>query len=174
MTASEIHPDSQDLATLCTDHLRHEETLLAAALPLASAVRKAFTQRGFDAFAAALGRHADFAQLVDEMTVRRLRLREELAGRLGMAPKEITLAGALANLPDTAKAAVAAGAARVRRLAEELATTNYWVSVHLRIHLDAYRCILRDLTNTSTGSGRYGREGTPELLEYRPLLQIHG
>ena len=84
------------------------------------------------------------------------------------------MARALAGLPKAANAAIAADAARVQRLADELAAANYSVSVYLRIHLDAYRRVLRDLTNSAAASGRYGREGKTESHEYRPLIQIHG
>ena len=51
---------------------------------------------------------------------------------------------------------------------------NHRVSICLRIHLDAYQRILRDLTNSRQGSGRYGPTGNAESHDYRSLIQIHG
>jgi hypothetical protein len=169
---SRSNSGSPELAALCANHLRDEEALLAAALPLVRAVKNAFGARGFDTFAAALGRHQEFAQMIEKMNVRRMHFRESLGRHLELPSQEVTLSAALARLPD--HSALAADAARVKRLVDELASLNYWVSVHLRIHLKAYRNILRDLTNTRAGSGRYGPGGKAESLEYRPLFQIHG
>ena len=63
---------------------------------------------------------------------------------------------------------------RVRHLANDVVATNHRLSLHLRIYLDAYQRLLRDLTGTASGSGRYGPHGKAESLEYRPLIQIHG
>jgi hypothetical protein len=166
--------DAGDLAALCASHFRHEEALLSAALPIVRAVYAAFSERGFAAVPAALGGHQDFAGLIEEMNRRRQCFRDELARRLGIMAADVSLARVLNRLPASLQATVADSAARARRLAEELAATNFRVSVHLRVHLDAYRRILRDLTNSTTSSGRYGPAGKTESHEYRPLIQIHG
>jgi hypothetical protein len=167
-------PKTADLATLCADYLRQEEILLAAAQPMVQGVKEAFTLRGHEAFVAALARHQEFAALLARVNVVRSGFREALSRRLRLAPAEVTLTRALQCVPEPDRRALAADAARLRRLADEMAATNYWISVHLRVHLGAYRRILRDLTNTAAGSGRYGRAGKTESLEYRPLILIHG
>jgi hypothetical protein len=166
--------DSHDLTALCAAHLSHEKVLLAAALPVVRAVQVAFSLRRHAALAAALSGHQEVAKLIEEMRLRRQHFREAAARRLGIDPKDTTLARVLAGLPEAARAAIAQGAAQVRRLADELAATNYSVSIFSRIYLDAYRRILRELTNSAASSGRYRPAGGTESLDYRPLIQIHG
>lgn len=91
-----------------------------------------------------------------------------------MAPDAITVPIILGRLPIQDRPALEAEVARVRGLAEELTALNRQVSVFVRIHLDAYQRILRDLTHSRRGSGRYGRTGSAEGHEYRSLIQIHG
>jgi hypothetical protein len=64
--------------------------------------------------------------------------------------------------------------ARVRGLAKELTVLNQRVAACLRIHLDAFQRILREVTNSQPSSGRYGPTGNAESHEYRPLLQLQG
>jgi hypothetical protein len=172
--SSQGDPDSHNLAVLCADHVRGEEALLAAALPLVRAVQEALNARGAGALATALAGHQEFSRLIEQMSLRRQRFRETLAGRLKIAPRDVTLARALATMPAASQAAIGAAAARARRLADDLAAANYGISIHLRIHLEAYQRILRDLTSTAAGSGRYGPAGQTESLEYRPLIHIRG
>lgn len=172
MSAGDIF--SGELATLCGEHLRHEEALLVAALPLARAVKGAFGARGLEAFTAALTGHDEFARLIKEIGLKRQRFREAVARYLLVTTEEVSLPRALARLPALVRPTITALATRVRCLADELAATNDWIAVHLRVHLSAYRRILRDLTNTSAGSGRYGPAGNAESLEYRPMIHIEG
>jgi hypothetical protein len=186
MTTCDRDAGNHDVEALCADHLRREESLLASALEVARGMKDAFTGRSTDdaetdparsapeALVQALARHTDYAQLLNELSTKREALRQSLAAHLGLDPKLVTLARVVRNLPHQAGSALASELANVRGLAEQLAALNYWLSVHLRVHLDAYRRILRDLTNTSSGSGRYGPAGVAESLEYRPLIQLHG
>ncbi len=162
------------LAQLCAAHLRHELELLAAALPLVRAVQEGFNLPDFAAFMPALASHGEFARLLHEIEVRRQWFREAAASHVHLPAREVTLTRVLASLPADDQVDLAAEAERLRQLAEEVAGINYRVSVHLRVHLGAYRRILRDLTNTSVGSGRYGPAGKSESLDYRPLIHIHG
>jgi hypothetical protein len=163
-----------DLAELCVSHLREEETLLRAAEPLVLAVKDAFSMRAQEAFVAALTRHQEFAGLLSRLHRLRTAFREALSRQMRVRPEQVTLSLALERVPEPAKRALAADAARIRRMADELAKTNYWISVHLRVHLDAYRRLLRDVTDTAAGSGRYGPAGKTESLDYRPLILIRG
>jgi hypothetical protein len=163
------------LTSLCLDHLRQEEALLKAALPVAAGIRDAFSKHNLDAFAAALGGHRQLTRMIDDLQGKRRKFTESAARQLGAPSTEVKLSALQARLPDgPGKIAVADAAGRVRRLAQELAAVNFVVSVHVRVHLDAYRGILRDLTNTKTGSGRYGPAGRAETPDYRPMLQING
>jgi hypothetical protein len=166
--------DRHDLLALCARQLEREEALLAAALPIVRGMQAAFALQSLDAFVAALSGHAAFVKLLEEINTRRQAFRDELGQQLRIAAHKCTLASALAALPANVRPPLVAQAARVRRLADELAALNYRISIHLRIYLDAYRRILRDLTNTSASSGRYGPAGRTEAHDYRPLLQIHG
>jgi hypothetical protein len=167
-------PDSQELAALCGEHLRQEGALLTAALAIVRGVQVSFSERGIGALIVALTSHHQFAKLIEEMKVRRQRCRAELTRLLDIEPKDATLTRALARLPVAHQASMAEQATRVRAMATELAGLNYRVSVHLRVHIDAYRRILRDLTNTAVSSGRYGPAGKTELQDYRPLIHIRG
>jgi hypothetical protein len=165
---------SQEAAALCASHLGHEEALLGAVLSILRAVQAALVARGLDALTTALAAHPEFARLIEDINVRRALFREVLARRLEVAPADATLRRVLAGLAGRARAELDEDIARVGRLAEEVASTHSSVCVHLRIRLDAYRRLLRDLTNTAASSGRYGPAGRTEALDYRPLLFIHG
>jgi hypothetical protein len=165
---------SSELATLVANYLRQEEALLTAALPIVRALQCAFTQPGKTSVTPQLDRQQEFFKLMGEMHVQRQCFRRDLAQHLQIDPSSVNLEKALAGLPGPVRADYGGAVERVRQLAQDMAAANYEISVHLRIHLGAYRRILRDLTNTSAGSGRYGPAGTTESLDYRPLLTIHG
>jgi hypothetical protein len=171
---SEKDPDSCELADLCADYLRCEEGLLAAVLALLRAMQAAFVARGLESLKTALGGHRECAKLIEDVNLRRQHFRDALARRLGLAAQDVTLARVLACLDGPAKTGVADAAARVGRLAEEAVLIHARVRIHVRIHLDAYRRVLRDLTNTAASSGRYGPAGRTESLDYRPLVFVHG
>jgi len=167
---------NDQLATLCLNHLRSEETLLKSSLSIAKAIQDAFgvpAAAGLDAFAAALGRHRELTGMFSEIQ-RQRRQFVESAIKLGVPGKTVTIASAQAHLTGPIQGTVAEAANRVLGLARELTAANFVLSVHVRVHLNAYRRILRDLTNTKDSSGRYSRAGHTETLEYRPLLQING
>jgi len=161
-----------DLATLCADHLAEEERVLASVLAGLRALQEAFTQGSGGPIEHAALRHRDFTKQIDEMKLRRERMRTELANRLGLARHRVTLSRALEGIAEPAS--LMAAAARVRQIADDVVRTNHWLAVHLRIHLGAYERILRDLTGTTSSSGRYGPRGKTEASAYRPLLEIHG
>jgi hypothetical protein len=162
------------LATLCLDHLHNEAAMLTTALSIVGAIKKAFGERGLDAFTAALGRNWELTRIVADIQRRRRQFAESTAGRLGLPWQAVTISAVTAHLPENGRATVIGTANRVRTLAQDLAAANFVVSVHIRVHLDAYRRILRDLTNTRAGSGRYSPAGHAEVLDYRPMLQING
>jgi hypothetical protein len=172
--AAETAVDEHDLAALCARHLGEEEALLTAALPILRAARDSFTHRNFQDLTKALVRHQEFARLAGAMNHGRRRFSAQLAARLRIDPSRVTLELALSQLPDSAQPALAGRIEQVRKLADELCALNYWVAVHLRIHLEAYRRILRDLTHSSTGSGRYGPAGKAESLDYGPMFHCRG
>lgn len=162
------------LTMQCLEHVRQEETLLRAALPIVAGVQEAFDKRGMDAWTAALARHGDLVRMMDELQRRRRLFSETVARDLGLPAHQITLAVVQARLSPDLQAVVAEAVADVRTLAHELAAAIFILSVHVRIHLDAYRRILRDLTQTRADSGRYGPAGRAETLDYRPILQLNG
>jgi hypothetical protein len=162
------------LAVLCAAHLASEETLLAAALPLVRALKAAFLAKGHESLVAATERHHPFTALVEDMKVQRRRFREGLARHLHCDADDIDISRILNRLPPEERGSLAECAERVRRMADEIVTLNYWLAVHLRIHLDAYQRLLCDLTGTAQNSGRYGPAGQPETDEFRPMLRIQG
>ena len=167
-------PLTQELHSLCTNHLQYEATVLASALLLVQAMEAAFQRRSGSDFVTTIQRHAEVAALMEELNGHRACFRAAAARSLGTSPEAITIPVVLDRLPPQDRPALATGVARVRLMAEELAANNRRVSICLRIHLDAYQRILRDLTSSRQGSGRYGRTGRAESHEYRPLIQIHG
>jgi hypothetical protein len=165
---------TSELAAVVANYLHQEESLLTAALPIVRALQGAFTQPGKMSKLPQLDRQHEFFKLMGEMHGKRQCFRQDLARQLQRDPSSVNLEQALAGLPGPVRADFGGAVERIRKLAQDMAAANYEISVHLRIHLDAYRRILRDLTNTSAGSGRYGPAGTTESLDYRPLLIIHG
>ena len=163
-----------DLAELCAEHLRLEETLLAATVPTVRAIEEFFGGRGGGSLAESSARHAELDELARGMTERRARLRNQLAALMEVEPREATLSRAIARLPSATRATLEAAAGRVRGLVAELAKANQRMAIHAQIHVDAYQRLIHDLTGSSAGSGRYGPLGKPESPTYRPLLQIHG
>jgi hypothetical protein len=163
-----------DLADLLADHLRAEEALLTAALPVLRAVQAGFKDRSKDGLPTGTAEQQRLALLVNDMMERRRCWRGDLARRLQCPVGVVSVTRILERLPPDRRAPLRADADRVRDLARELVALNHWLSVHLRIYLDAYRRLLRDLTRTAHHSGRYGRAGKAEVNEFRPLIQIQG
>ena len=133
---------NEALATLCLDHLQHEDTLLKTALSIVCAIKAAFSERTPDAFVTGLSRHREFSSMVGAIQQRRRHFAETAAGQLGVASAKVTISAVLEHLPKSCRADVAEAAERVRGLAHELAAANFVVSVHVRVHLNAYRRIL--------------------------------
>lgn len=161
------------LTTLCKRHLEREETLLSSTLALVRHMEDAFGHPP-QAFAPALSRHEQVAQQVAELHRERRLFREAAARLLNRPADAVAVPDVIRAAPDGDRAGLQGDLERVRKLAEALTAANQRVAIHLRVFLAAYRRILRDLTNTALGSGRYGRAGQAESFEYRPLLQIHG
>ena len=111
---------------------------------------------------------------IAELGRRRREFGAAAGGLLKIAADAVTLPIAIDHLPAVERGPLADELAKARALAQEIVAGTRRLSLFLRIHLDAYRRILRDLTNTRASSGRYGPTGNAESLDYRPLIQIHG
>jgi hypothetical protein len=162
------------LRRLCLDHLHREAEVLTAALAAVRAMDDAFGLHSPKGLALAISRHAQVAARIDELQRHRSQFREAAARLLAVAPNVVTVGVVLNRLPAHERSPIAAELASVRLLAQQLTPLNQRVSICVRIHLDAYQRILRDLTNSRQGSGRYGPTGAAESHEYQPLIQIHG
>jgi hypothetical protein len=167
-------PVSSDLADLVAIHLQDEEAVLAAALPLVQALKGAFAQPHHEILPAMAERHHAIARVLGDIKNRRQRFRELMARRAQCDVEGITITGLLKNLPTSRREALAACAERIRQMAQEFVAISRWLAIHLRIHLDAYRRLLNDLTGTAHCSGRYGPAGKAEADDVRPLIQILG
>jgi hypothetical protein len=166
--ASEI----DELARICGEHLKQEELLLGEILPMLRALRDSFgTPRGQPL---AEQQAKPVTQLIEMMTSKRERLRLRLAPWLGVEPRQVTLNMALNQLPAERRRPLDETSARVRGMIEELVKLSYWVSLHLRIHLDTFQRLICDVTNSGSGSGRYGPRGQAEAPAYRPLIEMRG
>ena len=168
------HTATSDIATLCANHLREEKRLLAAALPIVRAVQAALVQSPAALVLEIARDHQELTQLIDDMMRRRQVLREEIACRLNLAAADFSLSQGVRRLPTDSRDALQSQLTRVRQMASELVATNHRLSLHVRIFLDAYQWLLRGLTGTTSGSGRYGPQGKADTPMYRPMLQIHG
>jgi len=172
------------LRDLIAEHLREEERLLCAAVPIAREVKLAFAQPRVDVLMDSLRGHEEFSRVLDDLRSRRRELGQEITKRIhpppsppfsrGGAGTPLSLTRVIRLLPIAMQDPLLAQLAFVRQLAEELVHLNHWLSVHSRIHLDAYERMLQDLVGAAANSGRYGPQGKTELLEYRPLLEVHG
>jgi hypothetical protein len=165
---------TETLTTLCLDHLRNEQVMIKTALSIVGAIQSAFSVRGPDAFSEALGRHRELTAMFADIQHCRRQFAEAVSRLVRVPPEKITMPIVLPHLSETDQARITDATARARDLAQELTAANFVASVHIRVHLDAYRRILRDLTNTNIGSGRYCPAGNAESLEYRPMMQITG
>jgi flagellar biosynthesis/type III secretory pathway chaperone len=112
--------------------------------------------------------------VIDELQRQRAHFRMATARILRTAPEAITVSHVLDRLPAQDRSVLLNELTRIRQMADELAANNRRVSIFARVHLDAYQRILRDLTNSHRGSGRYGSTGNAETPEYRPLIQVQG
>jgi hypothetical protein len=168
------HATPDDMVSLCASHLREEESLLAEALPIVRAVQDQFTRTTPVDLNQLGAQHQRFTRLIEETQRRRQRLREEVACPLQVPPHEVRISQVLQFAPPSVKEELLSQVERVRRMADEVVAANHRIALHLRIFLDAYQRLLRDLTRTASGSGRYGPHGNAESQEYRPLIQIHG
>ncbi len=167
-------PPMPALPFLCTEHLRHEASVLASALQLLHALEADLRLPDGNGVALAFRRHAELAALIDDLQHQRTQFRAASARLLCAAPESITLGRVVDRLPEQDRSVLLNDLTRVRQMANELAANNRRVSIFVRVHLDAYQRILCDLTNSGRGSGRYGAAGNAESQEYRPLIQIHG
>lgn len=165
---------TKEAADLCANYLRDEEAMLSAALPMVRAVQ-AFVAQGTPDMTLEITRnYQELAALIDNMVYRRQVLRAEIARRLNQEVATVRLSQFLERLPFDVRNSLQTQLARVRNMAHELVAANHRLSNFVRIFLDAYQCILQDVTRTKSGSGRYGPQGKAESPVYRPLLQIHG
>jgi hypothetical protein len=171
---NESPPLTRALRKLCTDHLRHEVEVLTAALLAVRDMDAAFGLHSASGFALTIARHAEVAALIDDLQRRRSQFRESAGQLLAIAAETITVRVVLNQLPARDRVLLMTELARVRQFAQDLAALNHRVSIGLRIHLDAYQRMLRDLTNSRHGSGRYGPTGAAESHDYQPMIQIHG
>src|SRR5262249_50951066 len=119
-------------------------------------------------------RHRTTAELLNDIKVRRERFRELLGRRMQCDADAITVTRVLQMLPADAQRELGGCVARIRAMAGEFGAIQRWLTIHLRIHLDAYQRLLSDLTGSARTSGRYGRAGESEANDYRPLIQVRG
>lgn len=163
--------DTTALATLCANHLRHEELLLEAILPILRGIEASFGKPDFEKRADEQAENV--ARLVEMMSARRQKFRNDLAPWLGLEPADVKISLAIKRLPPPQRPALDEASARVRSMVEEFIKRTYAVALHLRFHLDAFNRLICELTGTS-GSGRYGPLGQAESPSYRPFFQTRG
>lgn len=174
MTRAEVTSGTEDLTELLTVHLQDEESVLAAAVPGVRALKAALTQIGHGRIPELAEQHQAILNILGDIKLRRQRFRELLARRLQCDAETLTITGLLPQLPARSQETLGACAARIRQMAHEFVAISRWLTVHLRIHLDAYQRLLCDLTGTAHSSGRYGPAGRAEAGDLRPLIQIRG
>ena len=165
---------SEPIARLCADHLNAEEHLLAAALPIVQTIQGNLGGTAPMALPELAERHDGFTRLLPgTATASAAAARSWAAGSAWRRAVRLSRP-VLARLSGDAAVALTAQLAHVRNMADQLVAANHRLSVHLRIHLDAYQSLLHDLTGTAPSSGRYGPHGKAETQIYRPLIQIRG
>ena len=169
-----VNPETGDLADLLLMHLQDEESVLATALPLVRALKATLLQSGAQMFPDLIAQHRAVADLFSEVKMRRERFKELFSFRLRCDAESITVSRVLRTLPEAAQDGLGIRVVRIRLLADEFVMINRWLTIHLRIHLNAYQCLLYDLTGSARSSGRYGRAGRAEANDFRSLIQIHG
>lgn len=162
------------LAYLCADHLNDEERLLRLALPMVREVKAAFQKPNADSLTEALNRREELGRYHDDLQRKRKLVCAAIAQAWPGTRDSITLSAVVGLLRLELQDPLLSQLAFVRQMAGELAALNYWVSVHVRIHADAYESILRGLIGSAAGSGRYDPRGKAEMPEYRSLVEIHG
>lgn len=169
-----VKTEAGELAELVAIHLQDEEAVLAAALPMVRHLKETLTQVTVQALPELVERHRSAADLLGDIKARRERFREVLARRLACDVESATVSRVIDMLPSNAQRELRGRVARIRGLAEEFVVINRWLTLHLRIHLDAYQRLLCDLTGSTRSSGRYGAAGRTEVSDYRPLIQVRG
>jgi hypothetical protein len=174
VNASDLTSGTGDLAELLAMHLEDEEAVLAAAVPILRALKAALLETREQKLPDLVERHRAVADLLSDVKIRRERFRAQLARRLQCDAETITVSRVLQRLPAGSQDTLGACIARIRDLAEEFVTINRWLTIHLRIHLNAYQRLLCDLTGSARSSGRYGPAGRAEAGNFRPLIQIQG
>ena len=165
---------TNEMVQLIEQHLHDEERWLETATPMVRAVQTALTQTPGELMPEIARQHQELATGIDAILRRRQELCERLSNQVGIPAGEIRLSRILPRLPEKARAKLQAQVARVRDRAAELIAANRRLSIHVHIFLDAYQRLLRGLTGTASGSGRYGPQGKTESPAYRPLLQVRG
>jgi hypothetical protein len=168
------HDSTSDIATLCGVHLAEEERLLTSALPIVHAVQQQFTRREPGPLPGIDELHQELTQLIGAVQLRRQSLRAAIARRFNITAEDVRLSQIVDELPSASREALTVQMARVRKLADVLVASNHRLSLQLRIYLDGYQRLLRDLTGTAMGSGRYGPHGKADVAEYRSLIQVQG
>ena len=174
MIGVKLNLGASELADLLAIHLQDEEAVLTAALPVVRALKAALTERTAEPPPEPGEQHQAIIGLLVDIRTRRQRFRELLARRFDCAAETINVSRILNGLPAQPRATLGACAERIRRMASEVVEINRWLTIHLRIHLDAYQRLLCDLTGSAHSSGRYGPAGKAETGELRPLIQIQG
>src|SRR5204862_5888324 len=109
-----------EIAGLCADHLRMEESLLTAVLPILDAVQAIHGKPALTDVPTLVKHHHELTQLIDLITRKRHSLRSVLAERLGIAAAEVRLNRILDCLPAHVCPGLHAQLDLVRGLAEQL------------------------------------------------------
>jgi hypothetical protein len=169
--------DPAQVASACLTHLECEESFLNATLSVLGELRSALVRNDLTLLQEALAKQSRMASEAEALQGERGRLRDRMAGVLGVPAEQARARMLAARLP-----AELAGLAerlnfrreRLRRLAEEVEEFNHVNAGVVRRCLDFQRRLLRAITGGDGASASYGPAGDYSQSVFGSIIEARG
>lgn len=166
--------DAGSLSLACLAHLQQEEAMLAETLDSLQEVRGALRGGGLEALRRALDRQARIAEASSELRARRAALRREMAGALGIAPRDVTLSRLAARLPADVATHLTGCRDRLNRMAAEVDRLNRANAALVGQSLEFLERFLTEITDGDSVGAGYGASGALRAPAIGSLIEARG
>ena len=148
--------------------------MLAETLDSLQEVRGALRGGGLEGLRRALDRQARIAEASGELRERRAGLRREMAGVLGLSPREVTLTRLAARLPADVAAHLTACRDRLGRMAVEVDRVNRANAALVGQSLEFLERFLTEITDGDSVGAGYAASGAIRAPAVGSLIEARG
>ena len=154
--------NADSVALTCLAQLEKEEAMLSATLESLRAVRSALLQGDLAQLSLALENQQHTAKAATELCQTRARLRDQMAGILGIDPHQATLRLFAERVSENLAARLANYRQRLSGMAAEVDRLNRGNAALIRQSLDLLQRLLSNLTGLEESADRYSSSGQRE------------